>query len=140
MSYWLFKEEPDHYSFADLERDGSTVWSGVSNALARRNLRSVKRGERILYYHTGKEKAIVGEMKAADDSMPDPKDADPKAVVVKVQAVRRWSHPVTLKRIKADPELADWDLVRLSRLSVVPVSEAQWRRVHELSEEPDSKS
>ena len=138
MGYWLFKEEPDHYSFEDLERDGSAVWEGVSNALARQNLRKVKRGERILYYHTGKEKAVVGEMKALSDSMPDPKDADPKAVVVKVQAVRRWLRPVTLKRIKADPELADWDLVRLSRLSVVPVSEAQWRRVHELSEEPDS--
>jgi predicted RNA-binding protein with PUA-like domain len=138
MSYWLFKEEPDHYSFADLERDGSTVWSGVSNALARQNLRKVKRGERILYYHTGKEKAIVGEMTATDDSMLDPKDADPKAVVVKVQPVRRWSRPVTLKRIKEDPALADWDLVRLSRLSVVPVSEAQWRRVHELSEKQDS--
>ena len=138
MGYWLFKEEPDHYSFEDLERDGSAVWEGVSNALARQNLRKVKRGERILYYHTGKEKAVVGEMKALSDSMPDPKDADPKAVVVKVQAVRRWPRPVTLKRIKADPELADWDLVRLPRLSVVPVSEAQWRRVHELSEEPDS--
>src|SRR5262249_37759599 len=138
MNYWLFKEEPDHYSFADLERDGSTVWSGVSNALARQNLRKVKRGERILYYHTGKEKAIVGEMKATDDSMPDPKDADPKAVVVKVQPVRRWPRPVTLKRIKEDPALADWDLVRLSRLSVMPVSEAQWRRVHKLSEEQDS--
>jgi predicted RNA-binding protein with PUA-like domain len=138
MSYWLFKEEPDHYSFADLEREGETLWSGVANALARSNLRKVKEGDRILYYHTGKEKAVVGEMKAIVNSMPDPNDADPKAVVVKVQPVRRWPHPVTLKRIKADPELADWDLVRLSRLSVVPVSDAQWRRVHELGREQDS--
>jgi len=138
MSYWLFKEEPDHYSFADLERDGETLWSGVANALARSNLRKIKPGDRILYYHTGKEKAVVGEMKAVGDPMADPKDADPKAIVVKVQPVRRWPHPVTLKRIKEEPELASWELVRISRLSVMPVTEAQWHRVHELSREQDS--
>ena len=138
MSYWLFKEEPDHYSFADLERDGETVWSGVANALARSNLRKIKPGDRILYYHTGKEKAVVGEMKAVGDPMADPKDADPKAVVVKVRPVRRWPRPVTLKRIKEEPELASWELVRISRLSVMPVTEAQWHRVQELSREQDS--
>jgi predicted RNA-binding protein with PUA-like domain len=133
MARWLFKEEPDHYNFADLERDGTTLWDGVTNAQARLNLRKVKRGERILYYHTGKEKAVVGEMKAVGNPMPDPKDADPKAVVVKVEAVRRWPRPVTLKEIREDPELAQWDLVRNSRLSVMSVTEAQWRRVEELS-------
>ncbi len=133
MARWLFKEEPDHYNFADLERDRTTVWDGVTNAQARLNLRKVKRGERILYYHTGKEKAVVGEMKAVGNPMPDPKDADPKGVVVKVEAVRRWPCPVTLKEIRQDPELAQWDLVRNSRLSVMPVTEAQWRRVEELS-------
>jgi len=132
MSYWLFKEEPDHYSFADLERDGETVWSGVANALARSNLRKIKPGDRILYYHTGKEKAVVGEMKAVGDPMADPKDADPKAVVVKVQPVRRWPRPVTLKRIKEEPELASWELVRISRLSVMPVTHAQCHRVLKL--------
>jgi predicted RNA-binding protein with PUA-like domain len=133
MSYWLFKEEPEHYNFADLERDGETLWSGVKNPLARQNLSKVKRGERIFYYHTGKEKAVVGEIEAIDDPTPDPKESDPKAVVVKVKAVRRLARPVTLKQIKEDPKLAQWDLVRLSRLSVVPVSEAQWRRVLEIS-------
>ena len=133
MGYWLFKAEPDHYSFEDLERDGSAVWEGVRNALARQNLRKVKRGERILYYHTGKEKAVVGEMKAVGNAMQDPQNADPKAVVVKVEAVRRWPRPVTLKEIRQDPDLAQWDLVRNSRLSVMPVTEAQWRRVEELS-------
>jgi predicted RNA-binding protein with PUA-like domain len=137
MSYWLFKEEPEHYSFADLERDGETLWSGVRNALARQNLGKVKRGERIFYYHTGKEKAVVGEMEAIDDSRPDPNDSDPKAVVVKVRPVRRLPNPVTLKRIKADPKLAQWELVRLSRLSVMPVSEAQWSRVLEMSRQSD---
>ena len=136
MGYWLFKEEPDHYSFADLERDGSTVWSGVSNALARRNLRSVKRGERILYYHTGKEKAVVGEMKVVADPMPDPNGQDARLVAVEVRPVRRLRHVVSLARIKADSLLADWDLVRLPRLSVLPVTEEQWQRVEEMSREP----
>jgi predicted RNA-binding protein with PUA-like domain len=97
-------------------------------------LRKVKRGERILYYHTGKEQAVVGEMKAVGNPMQDPEDADPKAVVVKVEAGRRWPRPVTLKEIRGVPELAQWDLVRNSRLSVMLVTEAQWRRVEQLSQ------
>lgn len=135
MARWLFKEEPEHYSFADLERDGTALWNGVANALARKNLRQVKRGDQILYYHTGKEKAVVGEMKAVADAGQDPQDADPKAVVVEVKAARRWPRPVTLKQIKEDPNLADWELVRMSRLSVMPVSEAQWHRVEAMSKE-----
>jgi predicted RNA-binding protein with PUA-like domain len=133
MGGWLFKEEPEHYNYADLEREGETLWDGVTNNLARQNLRRVKRGDRVLYYHTGKEKAVVGEMRVVDGPSGDPDADDPKAVVVKVEAVKRWKHPVTLARIKADPQLAGWDLVRLSRLSVVPVSPAQWRRLEELS-------
>ncbi len=131
--YWLFKEEPDHYNFADLERDGTTFWDGVTNNLARQNLRKVCRGDRVLYYHTGKEKAIVGEMEATSDPQPDPTSEDPKGVGVEVRPVRRLLHPVSLERVKGDPELAGWDLVRLPRLSVLPVSAAQWRRIHELS-------
>jgi predicted RNA-binding protein with PUA-like domain len=134
MAHWLFKEEPEHYNFGDLEREGTTLWDGVSNNLARRNLRKVSKGDRILFYHTGKEKAVVGEMRALSGPLPDPNDGDPKAVVVKVRAVRRLQHPVLLGRIKNDPSLAGWDLVRLPRLSVMLVSEAQWRRVEELSE------
>ena len=134
-AYWLFKEEPDHYSFADLERDGTTLWDGIANNLARLNLRKVCRGDRVLYYHTGKEKAVVGEMLVVHDPEADPEGDDPKAVVVKVKPVRRLQHPVSLECIKNDPALAGWDLLRLPRLSVVPVSEAQWERVHELSRE-----
>jgi predicted RNA-binding protein with PUA-like domain len=134
MAYWLFKEEPTHYSFADLERDGETAWDGVSNNLARKHLRNVHRGDRIWYYHTGKEKAIVGEMRAVSEPRSDPEGSDPKAVVVEVQPVRRLQQPVPLGTIKKDPVLADWDLVRLPRLSVMPVTEAQWRRVAELSQ------
>jgi predicted RNA-binding protein with PUA-like domain len=134
VAKWLFKEEPDHYSYTDLERDGTTLWDGVTNALARQNLRKVRKGDRVLYYHTGKEKAVVGEMVAVNDATADRSVADPKAVVVKVKAVRKLQHPVSLKRIKDDPALAGWDLVRLSRLSVMPVTDEQWRRIEELSD------
>ena len=134
MAYWLFKEEPEHYGYPDLEREKTTLWEGVTNNLARKHLRQVRRGDRILFYHTGKEKAVVGEMCAVSDSMSDKNSADPKAVVVQVRPVRRLQHAVTLGRIKEDPLLASWDLVRLPRLSVMPVTEGQWRRVEELSE------
>ncbi len=133
MGLWLFKEEPGHYSFLDLRREGTTLWDGVSNNLARQNLRQVRAGDRIFFYHTGKEKAIVGEAKAVSGPLPDPAADDPKAVVVRVEAVRQLPHSVSLGRIKHDPALTDWDLVRLPRLSVLPVTEAQWRRVEELS-------
>src|SRR5262249_35922397 len=135
MASWLVKEEPDHYSFEDLQRDGTTPWEGVSNNLARKHLRAMKPGDRLLYYHTGKEKAVVGEAVVAGEPGPDPNDPDPKAVVVPVRAVRRLRAPVTLERIKADSRLRDWELVRLPRLSVMPVTEAQWRRVEGLADE-----
>ncbi len=136
MAYWLFKEEPTHYSFADLEQEGTTLWDGVTNNLARQNLRQVRRGDRVLYYHTGKEKAVVGEMRVLSDPRPDPNSKDPKAVVVEVEAVRRLLYPVPLACIKEDALLADWDLVRLPRLSVMPVSAEQWGRLEELSRRP----
>jgi predicted RNA-binding protein with PUA-like domain len=130
---WLFKEEPTHYSFTDLEREGTTRWDGVTNAMARQNLRKVKRGDRILFYHTGNEKAVVGEMRAISNPGPDPEDEDPSAVVVQVQAVRRWPTSVSLQKIKQESNLKSWDLVRLPRLSVLPVSPQQWHRLEELS-------
>jgi predicted RNA-binding protein with PUA-like domain len=139
MARWLFKEEPSHYSYADLERDGETDWNGVSNNLALQNLRKIRRKDRVLFYHTGSEKAVVGMMEVVADPEPDPDDPTKKLVVVRVKAVRRLRHPVPLSRIKADPQLSGWDLVRLSRLSVVSVSEEQWRRVEELSRESVSE-
>jgi predicted RNA-binding protein with PUA-like domain len=135
VAKWLFKEEPDHYSYADLESEGTTLWDGVTNALARLNLRKVRKGDRILFYHTGKQKAVVGEMVAVKDAMDDPNEDDPKAVVVKVKAVRKLLRAVPLTQIKEDPALANWQLVRFSRLSVMPVTEDQWRRVEEMSDE-----
>ena len=130
---WLFKEEPSHYSFDDLQRDGSTWWDGVDNNLARKHLRQVSTGDRVLYYHTGREKAIVGEMLVVEGPRPDPNSDDAQAVVVKVEALKRWPTPLPLSRIKQDPQLADWELVRIARLSVMPVSAQQWRRLVELS-------
>jgi predicted RNA-binding protein with PUA-like domain len=131
VARWLFKEEPEHYSFAELQSDGKTVWDGISNNLALRNLRQVRRGDRVFFYHTGKEKAVVGEMRVVAD--PQTKADDPTDVSVEVEAVRALPNPVTLAEIKADAALAGWDLVRLPRLSVLPVTDAQWRRVEELS-------
>jgi predicted RNA-binding protein with PUA-like domain len=132
MSRWLFKTEPDCYSFADLQRDGRTVWDGITNALARIHLRDVEPGDLIWCYHTSDERAIVGVMKAVSGPRPDPNEDDPKSVVVDVEPVRKLARPVTLAEVKADPALADWGLVRNSRLSVVPVSMEQWRRVEQL--------
>jgi predicted RNA-binding protein with PUA-like domain len=126
MALWLFKTEPDCYNFADLRRDGRTVWDGVTNALALKHLRQVRAGDRVWFYHTGNEKAVVGEIVV--------ESADGAGTVV-VRPVRPLEHPVTLARIKAEKALAGWELVRLPRLSVVPVTEAQWRRVEELAEE-----
>ena len=129
---WLFKEEPSCYSYADLEKDGSTWWTGVNNALARQHLRKIEVGDRVLYYQSGKERAIVGEMRVVAGPESDPKSDDPKSVRVNVEPVKRWDSPVTLAQIKEDPLFADWELVRISRLSVMPVSAEQWQRLEEL--------
>lgn len=132
---WLFKEEPSCYNYATLEKDGSTLWSGVKNALARQHLRKVRKGDRVLYYHTGTERAIVGEMRVAAEPTTDPASDDPKSVAVKVVPVQRWEPPVTLQEIKADPLFAEWELLRISRLSVMPVSPQLWRRLEAIRDE-----
>jgi len=130
---WLFKEEPTHYSYADLERDGGTKWEGVENNLARKHLRNVKKGDRVLYYQTGKQKAVVGEMTVTRGPTSDPQFKDLKAVAVWVKPVKRWKRPVSLAEIKQEPALADWDLVKNSRLSVMPVSPEHWRHLEKLA-------
>ena len=130
---WLFKEEPTHYSFDDLSRDGKTSWTGVKNPLAQKHLRSVKKGDRIFYYHTGDEKSVVGVMKAAGDAYPDPKDKSGKLYAVDVTPSKKLARPVTLAEIKADSAFKDFPLVRISRLSVMPVSDAEWERIEKRS-------
>jgi predicted RNA-binding protein with PUA-like domain len=130
---WLFKEEPTHYSFDALVKDRQTVWSGVKNPLAQKHLRSVSKGDRIFYYHTGNEKAVVGVAKALGDAYPDPRDKAGKASVVDVAAVRKLPRPVTLAEIKADASFKTFPLVRLPRLSVMPVTDTEWTRIEHLA-------
>src|SRR3954467_2625460 len=123
MAQWLVKEEPEHYSYDQLEKDRKTVWAGGRNPLAQKHLRTIRKGDRIFYYHTGKERAIVAVAHAAGDAYPDPKDATGKLYVVDVAADRKLPRPVTLAEIKADRAFATFPLVRMSRLSVMPVTD-----------------
>ena len=129
---WLFKSEPSGYSFQRLQQDKKTVWDGVKNNLALKHLSVVKKGDWILIYHTGDEKSAVGVAQALSAAYPDPGKEDPKLVVVDVKPIEPLSRPVTLAEMKANPKLAKFDLLRLPRLSVMPVSEEQWRVIEQM--------
>jgi predicted RNA-binding protein with PUA-like domain len=129
MAQWLLKSEPDDWSWAEQVakgRDGAE-WTGIRNFSAQNNLRAMKKGEQAFFYHTGKERAVVGIVKVIAEAHPD--STDPAWRAVDVVAVKKLPTPVGLDRIKADPRLAGMALVRLPRLSVQPVSEAEWRIV-----------
>lgn len=130
---WLLKEEPAHYSFDDLVRDGRTAWTGVKNPLAQKHLRSIAGGDRIFFYHTGTEKAVVGIARASGAAYPDPADRTGKLYAVDVEPVKKLGTPVTLAAIKADRAFASFPLVRMPRLSVMPVSEAEWKRIESMA-------
>jgi predicted RNA-binding protein with PUA-like domain len=130
---WLFKEEPTHYSYDDLVRDGKTSWTGVRNPLAQKHLRAVRKGDRIFFYHTADEKAVVGVMKASAHAYPDPEDSTGKLYAVDVTPVRKLGRPVKLSEIKADKAFASFPLVRMSRLSVMPVTDEEWDRIEAMS-------
>lgn len=125
MAIWLLKTEPDHYSFADLQRDGETVWDGVKQPLALQYLRLIQEGDVAIIYHTGTERACIGTAKVTRGAYADPQGDDEKWAVCDVRAGEPWKRAVTLQQIKACDQLQDWDLVRLPRLSVVPVTETQ---------------
>ena len=133
MANWLVKEEPEHYNYDALVRDGRTVWAGVRNPLAQKHLKSIRKGDRIFYYHTGKEKAVVAIARADSDPYDDPKDTSGKLAVVDIVPEKKLARPVTLAAIKADAAFASFALVRMSRLSVMPVSEAEWKRIEKMS-------
>ena len=133
MATWLFKEEPTSYSFEDLVRDGRTRWSGVRNPLAQKHLHAVRKGDRVLYYHTGNEKAVVGVARAVTDAFPDPADRTGRRAAVDIAPVRRLPRPVALALIKADRSFAGFPLVRISRLSVMPVGAREWARIEKLA-------
>ncbi len=130
MQYWILKTDPDTYALGDLERERRTRWDGVANPVAVKHLRSMRAGDRAFIYHTGDDKAIVGLARIVSDGYADPND--PKVAVVDVE-FERVTTPVTLAAVKADPTFSDSGLVKQGRLSVVPLTEAQWKRLTAMS-------
>ena len=137
MAYWLLKTEPDCYAWDNLVKDKRTVWDGVTNALALKHIRSMKKGDLALVYHTGDERAAVGIAEIVTNPYPDPDQKDEKLVVVDLKPKSKLEQSVTLADIKADPAFAGWDLLRIGRLSVVPVPDAMWTRIEELAKTKD---
>jgi len=136
MAYWLMKTEPETFSWDDQVSRGAKgePWTGVRNFTAKRNLKAMKKGDRALFYHTGEQRAAVGIVEVIREHYPDPTDATGKFVVVDVKAVEPLAKPVTLAQIKAEPPLKDMVLVKLSRLSVQPVTDAEWKIVCRMGE------
>ncbi len=130
---WLLKTEPNDYSYDQLEQEGRTRWDGVRNPAALKNIRAMKAGDRAFLYHTGKEKAVVGVVEIVTAAYPDPEKKEAKLVVVDIEARKRVGRPVTLAEIKALPAFEGSPLVRQGRLSVVPLTEKQWKTIEEWS-------
>ncbi len=128
-SHWLLKSEPETYAFADLERDGRTVWDGVRNNQAAIFLRAMRKGDVALFYHSGDAKAVVGLAKIEREAFPDASDDSGRFVAVEVSFVRPLAAPVTLAAMKANPALSGMIMLRQSRLSVAPVSAEEWAAI-----------
>jgi predicted RNA-binding protein with PUA-like domain len=130
MAYWLMKSEPSSYSWADLVRDGGTMWDGVRNNAARLHLRAMKAGDEALFYQSMEDRSVVGIMRITGTGQPDGPDGS--WVKVPVEPVRPLANPVTLAAIKAEPRLAKMELIRQSRLSVAPVRDEEWELILEM--------
>ena len=130
---YLVKEEPGNYSYDAFAKDGGTTWTGVKNPLAQKHLRGIRKGDLVFYYHTGDEKSVIGIAKAAGAPYPDPADSEGKLYAVDVAAVKKLASPVTLAAIKADKSFASFPLVRMARLSVMPVTDEEWARIEKMS-------
>jgi predicted RNA-binding protein with PUA-like domain len=130
---WLVKEEPTHYSFDDLVRDRKTSWTGVRNPLAQKHLKSMHKGDRIFFYQTGDVKSVVGIAKAASEPYPDPSDETGKLYAIDISPIGKLKSPVTLAAVKADKSFASFPLVRMSRLSVMPVTDDEWDRIEAMA-------
>jgi len=133
MAYWLLKSEPDVFGWDQQVANGVEPWNGVRNAMASKNLKTMQKGDLAFFYHSNIGKEIVGVVKVVREAYPDPTDETGKWVCVDVQAVSPVAKPVTLAEIKADPDFADFALVRMSRLSVVPVSDVHWKKLVKLA-------
>jgi len=132
--YWLMKSEPDAYSWDDLVAEGEGTWDGVRNHRAANNLRAMQVGDQAFFYHSNIGKEIVGIVTISASGLTDPSDPEGKWAAVKVKPVRKLKRAVTLKEIKADPALAEMELVKLSRLSVAELSASEWEHILALSE------
>lgn len=137
MAYWLLKTEPSEYSFADLQRDKRTAWTGVRNATALIHIRAMRKGDTAILYHTGGEKRAVGLAEVTRDPYLDPDANDPKIVIFDVKPLRPLKKPVELAAIKADARFKEFALVRISRLSVMPVPDAAWKLLMQMAGELD---
>src|SRR5215210_4896191 len=126
--YWLVKSEPESYSWSDLVKDGKTAWTGVRNFQARNNLRAMKKGDRVLFYHSVSDKQIVGIAKVVAEAYADETAKEGDWSAVDLAPDKRLAQPISLEQIKADAGLQNMALVRNSRISVTPVSEAEWKR------------
>ncbi len=135
MAHWLVKSEPATYAFADLERDGRTVWDGVRNNAAALHLKAMKDGDEVFFYHSQEGLAVVGVAKVVREAYPDPSDASGRFVAVELAPVRALPRPVTLAQMKAEPALAGMPMLHQSRLSVSPVAGAEWKHVLKMAGE-----
>jgi predicted RNA-binding protein with PUA-like domain len=133
MAYWLVKSEPFKYSWEQFEKDGQTFWDGVRNYAARNNLRAMKKGDQVFFYHSNEGLEIVGIAKVVKEAYQDPTTEDPNWVVVELKPFKKLKKPVPLAAIKSDPRLADMDIVRLSRLSVCTVKEEEFTVIMQLA-------
>jgi predicted RNA-binding protein with PUA-like domain len=129
MAYWLVKSEPNKYSFADLTRDGKTVWDGVRNFTAAQQLKAMRKGDQVFYYHSQEGLDVVGVAEVVTESFKDPSDASGRFVAVELAPVRPLPTPVTLAEMKANPALANMAMLRLFRLSVSPVTPEEWATI-----------
>jgi len=129
VNYWLVKQEPSTYIYDNLEREKKTVWDGVHNNLALKHIRGMKKGDKALFYHTGEEKQAVGIIEIISDPYPNPKEYDKRFVVIDVKPVSRLKRPVTLEEMKKDLKFKDWELLKISRLSVMPVPKNLWDEI-----------
>lgn len=137
MAYWLVKSEPFKYSWDQFVKDGKTFWDGVRNYAARNFLRDMKKGDKVLYYHSNEGLEVVGIAQVIKEHYPDPTTDEDAWVVVDLKPVKKLKQPVTLKQIKGDQRLANMAILKLSRLSVTPVTEDEWNVVMELAGEKD---
>jgi predicted RNA-binding protein with PUA-like domain len=137
VKYWLAKQEPSGprgYNFSTFQKEKTTVWDGVHNNLALKHMRSMKKGDQIMYYHTGDERQAVGIMSVISNPYPNPEEYNERFVVVKVKFKKKFRKPVSLEQMKKEESFKNWELLRIARLSVMPVPKSIWDKIVKMSQ------